>query len=100
MICVQSISTLIPSAAVGGDIVAGGPERPRRGRFLPQTFAGVRVVDAVVGRQQCPHRVLVVADDALGDLGTDVGACLRQITGKERIEPMRGPDHQTGHLGG
>src|ERR1700753_3859060 len=63
-----SPAALQDSLAVRGDVVAGGPECPRRSRSQPQTLAGVRIVDAVVGRQQCPYRVLVVADDAVGHL--------------------------------
>src|ERR1700743_931081 len=63
-----SPAALQDSLAVRGNVVAGGPECPRRSRFQPQTLAGVRIVDAVVGRQQCPYRVLVVADDAVGPL--------------------------------
>ena len=66
------LSDLRPAAlqnglAIGGDIVARGPERSGRGRFQPQPLAGVRIVDAVIRGQQRPYRALVVADDAVGD---------------------------------
>jgi hypothetical protein len=38
------------------------------GCFQPQPRSGLRLVDTVVGRQQCPHGVLVIADDRGGYL--------------------------------
>src|SRR5262245_47990631 len=58
-----SAAPLKHGVPVGGDVVAGGGAHPLHGRvgLDRQPFGGLCVVDAVVGRQQRAHGVLVVA---------------------------------------